>query len=730
MAINKTMIEWYLHVPRDAVGPQWCRVQYLTRRAGNTGFEYIPLLIDGPLRARLLYRDGAFYWSDSVHTPALIVLDYLADVQQARELLRSAAQACTLYADGYGFHSLSTLDNLEAVDTLVLRDIYVPGLDFLRMLPHLRALYVRDSAIGNLRDILRAPGLEFVSLDQVWVGGGMEAIARLRHLRGLTYAASPPGTKRQQWISELGTLEQLLVHREMWEGWLGQVAEVSEGLRVLAVDARPGTADLAALSRLRELRALEVKAEAIDDLAVLLDLSQLRKLTLDLSTPLQPEHVAILGRLKQLWSLEVRAPEAPQSWEWLCNLRHLRHLRLTPDVPPDVLQSMARSWQLETLHFSTVRDPIPAFDVCEHVVDLTLRCGVPSELHALEKARRVQRLTLVVHPDTVGFEFLPRLADLEELDVSHAHRLGESTSLCQCTQLKELTLHECTLPPFVEWQRMKSLTYVYLSGCFGSEVLEPLLRLPSLVFARIEWGNISRISEGAGHAGGGSLRALVLADCDCKSLEGVGQLAELRYLQVSHCPIQGLKGVEGAQQLRDIEIDVDQPVRSIAELARIPQLQYLSLTCKPGTIDPKVLSACRRLRALSLPFQSTVQRADWIGDLSSLEELDLLYWDELADVGFLRRLAKLRRLRLWSVELQDLRPLSALTKLEWLDAMNTDVTDISFTESMPRLMFLSLGSYAIDLKALRMLVSRGAKIRVHWDDREELDKMYDELGPM
>jgi len=133
------------------------------------------------------------------------------------------------------------------------------------------------------------------------------------------------------------------------------------------------------------------------------------------------------------------------------------------------------------------------------------------------------------------------------------------------------------------------------------------------------------------------------------------------------------------------------PITDLTPLARMTEIQRLSLADCDGVRDISPLKNLQKLRRLSL---DGCLMSD-IGALANLKELTWLSMDQCHEIADLRPLAGLKQMKMLSVEdcplVSDLGPLSGLTELDeiWLDG-SLSVKDLSPLEPLDTLEYLNL----------------------------------------
>ena len=125
--------------------------------------------------------------------------------------------------------------------------------------------------------------------------------------------------------------------------------------------------------------------------------------------------------------------------------------------------------------------------------------------------------------------------------------------------------------------------------------------------------------------------------------------------------------------------------RDLSPLAKLTQLETLDIT--DGQIsDLRPLSGLARLRELAFHFCAAVSDLRPLAGLAELEKLTFNECERVTDLRPLSKLERLRRLDLTDCfQIANVKPLAKLKKLELLVLANTDVTDTSALNGLPKL---------------------------------------------
>jgi hypothetical protein len=134
-----------------------------------------------------------------------------------------------------------------------------------------------------------------------------------------------------------------------------------------------------------------------------------------------------------------------------------------------------------------------------------------------------------------------------------------------------------------------------------------------------------------------------------------------------------IKGIEAAPTIKYVNLSSSK-VKSIAPLAKLPQLKWLSLYQCHGVTNVKPLESMTSLESLNLsrpPFKGgrTSYEGEWMSSLVSLSNCE-----------------KLRRLELYGATTRSLNGLEGLTGLTYIDVSRCELlTDVSAIKNLPNL---------------------------------------------
>jgi Leucine-rich repeat (LRR) protein len=313
--------------------------------------------------------------------------------------------------------------------------------------------------------------------------------------------------------------------------------------------------------------------------------------------------------------------------------------------------------------------------------------GMTRELHLM----RLQKL-----------DFAGTLPSLRVLDISGCDQLSSMAGLKNLPVLKTLRLRGCTsLKALGSINGLTQLTEVDVSGCEGISRISPLKNLPSLVHLNLD--HVAKIKNLDGLA---ELQSL-------SSLSMIHTGRELRYGyngQLIYSRLKDVSALGRLASLRTVTIQGHSEI-SWSGLAKAKSLEKVLITDSAGLDAQEMLTA--------------------IGQLSSLEELDLNKLPTPVDFGPLSALKQLRVLSIRNVLAHrrgvarpSLSPLQGLTKLEQLDLATCSFESVEPLGGLTLLKELRLPYRVRDISALKGLkqltlgveVKRGKAYR----DGEEL----------
>ena len=242
-------------------------------------------------------------------------------------------------------------------------------------------------------------------------------------------------------------------------------------------------------------------------------------------------------------------------------------------------------------------------------------------------------------------------------------------------RLAELRIESTVLVDLGAVAGMPRLVTLLLGSCGPTVDLEPLAACRNLTSLIVE-------ADGADLTPLGACIGLTVLDfsmsIDLHSVAAIKPLVALRDLDISNSQVATLEPLRGMRQLERLVCDGFVGV-TLAPLADLRALQYLSLAGSDGLSDLAPLAALTRLERLDLRLCGAIHNLAPLAGLARLAALDLAHCKSVASIGALEPLTALTALKLEGCDLlTDLRPLARLTNLCTLSLPERSLGDIDW----------------------------------------------------
>ncbi len=343
----------------------------------------------------------------------------------------------------------------------------------------------------------------------------------------------------------------------------------------------------ASLSTLERLEKLKISRATIDDITLIEGMSNLRELTLELST------------LRDL---------SP-----LANLKKLKFLNLDYSIVTNT-QSISSLNQLETLQWvdASLEDTDTLMNL-KKLIYLDLRRSKIESLNGLSELKKLENL-YISHTKVKDLSPLIALDALRKININH-------------TEISDLS-------PLENNSELQSL---FFSGTKVVD-LKPLSNLKSLSAIQLYGTEVRSLS---GLEGLNNVISLNLNDTQVDHISPLSSLTKLEGLGLRNTNVRNLKGIEGAKRLRRLHLSGSQ-VSDISAVKRLRSLEYIDLS-KTQIVDISPLADLRRLEKVNLSGSK-------VDDVEALSQLNMLRSLNLNDTPVLdlRPVTELKRLKTFS----------------------------------------------------------------------------------
>jgi Leucine-rich repeat (LRR) protein len=313
--------------------------------------------------------------------------------------------------------------------------------------------------------------------------------------------------------------------------------------------------------------------------------------------------------------------------------------------------------------------------------------GAPLDLSGLSSLKNLQVLDL-------AYFDLPQLPDLTNLKLQELRldtlKMQEGFDLTQVTQVKTLFLNQVALRNFPEqWSELESLDLLEVTGLAGLPVDAPRLQrifvydtdLPGDRRAG-NWPVVEEVSIFANAQLTGftlpfalpQTRYLEIAENTKMSEVSLQTLPSLKNLSLSNNALVTLPDLSQLTTLTRLNLENNQ-IESIQSLAGLPNVQYLDLSDNPlknleGLAD---MPALKRI-VLQNTKDGGLKNLQGMRNLPSLIEINLTR-NALTSVQDLLPFTSLKVVILNDNLIEDIAPLKALPKLEYLEVINNPLKE-------------------------------------------------------
>ena len=163
-----------------------------------------------------------------------------------------------------------------------------------------------------------------------------------------------------------------------------------------------------------------------------------------------------------------------------------------------------------------------------------------------------------------------------------------------------------------------------------------------------------------------SLNDMGLTDADIEPLK---YMVNLQSLKLQKNNITDISCLEGLTQLRELRLR-ENDITDLSPLAGMTEMMYLNLAENTNISDLSPLAGMTKMKELNLPFKNTISDLSPLSGMTELEYLGMDgYWgtgNTISDLSPLENLTNLKQLALGVDQVEDLKPLAGLHKLQEL----------------------------------------------------------------
>lgn len=446
-------------------------------------------------------------------------------------------------------------------------------------------------------------------------------------------------------------------------------------LRVFSMMGCEFSGDLTPLQELTEMEFLTVQGcQSISDIGPVAKLQNLRVLHLA-GCPLI-KHISPMASLLKLRSVDLRGCDGIEDLSQLSQCSLVAFKAPSQISGEELIQLMKSSSELKTLSLESC-DEMADFQFLAHaplLASLSLPVTVTdSQLQALSHVPNLRYLDLRSCGEITNLAVLASLSELSELDISGCGRLSDLSALAECSHLTSLAMAGCpSIKDLSDVGKLSHLEQLNMATCENVGDLSPLSSLTSL----------RRLRLGADYGSGvGGLRFEREGDerfPPCESFENLQPLAKLtnlRRLDILSCPkLTDVSALRSLTELKSLSLVRCFRLRDISALSGLQQLEELRVIHGEGILDLSPLSTLKKLRRLDAGAPSFLSGGDQVRDIAQiaklrqLQELSLTCCDGVSDLAPLAALTNLRDLDLFGCQsVHDITPLEGLSNLQFVN---------------------------------------------------------------
>ena len=221
-----------------------------------------------------------------------------------------------------------------------------------------------------------------------------------------------------------------------------------------------------------------------------------------------------------------------------------------------------------------------------------------------------------------------------------------------------------------------------------------------------------------------NLRSLNLSRATVTDLAPIRNLTELVDVDISHTNILDLSPFKYSDKLEKLKVDHTE-VSDISIIQKMPLLHYLDASATPVT-DFTPIATTPELLQLNLEGTAIYDLSP-LGNLAQLTELNISS-TSIKDVSSLKGLTALGTLDLDSTRIANIEPLGGLEKLKVLHANHTLISDLKPLQKLPQLEKIYCDQTPITREVADAFMAANPKVLVVFDSRD-LKVWWDTLTP-
>ena len=221
-----------------------------------------------------------------------------------------------------------------------------------------------------------------------------------------------------------------------------------------------------------------------------------------------------------------------------------------------------------------------------------------------------------------------------------------------------------------------------------------------------------------------NLRSLNLSRTTVTDLAPIRNLTELVDVDISHTKILDLSPLKYSDKLEKLKVDHTE-VSDISIIQKMPMLHYLDASATP-VADFTPIATTLELLQLNLEG-SAISDLSPLGNLAQLTELNISS-TSIKDVSSLKGLTALGTLDLDSTRIANIESLGGLEKLKVLHANHTLISDLKPLQKLPQLEKIYCDQTPITREVADAFMAANPKVLVVFDSRD-LKVWWDTLTP-
>lgn len=408
-------------------------------------------------------------------------------------------------------------------------------------------------------------------------------------------------------------------------------------LRVLNIAGCPLVKDVSPTAHLSNLQTVDLRG--CDGIENLTPLTQRALVAFKAPSQISSEQLSqLLQASPDLKSLSVEACENMKEYQWLVHATQLTSLVLPVTITDDQLaEALSHPPKLRFLNLAGTREitNLAPLGVLSELVELDISgCDKLTDVSALAQCEKLRSLSMAACRSVDDLSDVGKLSQLERLNLATCENVGDLSPLAGLTGLRRLTLGT-NYGSGVGGLRLGTNDEEEFPPCERFESLQPLESLTQL--RRLDVLSCPNLTDVSALKSLTHLKRLSLNRCfRLRDVSALSSLQQLEKLQLVHgenaidlsplAELKNLKQLDAGAPSFSSEKDQD---RDLSQLAKLTQLEGLSLTCCEGISDLSPLASLQNLRELDLFGCRSIDSLTPLEDLPKLQYVNLAACDKI-----------------------------------------------------------------------------------------------------